>query len=85
MPTNVNDVRDLVTRTLDRLGLANATELGEQLVCYDNCRVGVRFAFEGVSAIWLNDASLVRFVDDSGKLLKVVRLTARHGVSRKAA
>jgi hypothetical protein len=85
MPTNVNDVRDLVMTTLGRLGLGSATELGEQLVCYENCRVGVRFAFEGVSAIWLNDASLVRFVDDAGKLLKVVRLTAGHNVARKAA
>jgi hypothetical protein len=85
MPTNVNDIRELVTRTLGGLGLGDAKSLGEQLVCFDNCRVGVRFAFQGVSAIWLNDASLVRFDDDAGKLLRVVRLPASHAVTQKAA
>jgi hypothetical protein len=81
----MNDLRELVTRTLDRLGFGNAKSFGEQLVCYNNCRVGVRFAFEGVSAIWLSDASLVRFVDDAGNLLKVVRLIPSQDVARKAA
>jgi hypothetical protein len=70
----MNDLREVVTRTLSGLGLDNAKSLGEQLVCLGNSRVGVRFAFEGVSAIWLNDGSLVRFVDDSGRLLKVARI-----------
>jgi hypothetical protein len=69
----MNDIRDLITTTLDGLGLAGARSLGEQLICSSNNRVGVRFAYEGVSAIWMNDAGLIRFVDDSGRLLKVVR------------
>jgi hypothetical protein len=81
----MNDIRELVTTTLNRLGLGNARSLGEQLVCCDNCRVGVRFAFDGVSAIWLDDASHVRFVDDSGKLIKVVRCTTRREVVGKVA
>jgi hypothetical protein len=81
----MNDIRELVMRTLCLLGLGNAKSLGEQLVCLDNSHVGVRFAFEGVSAIWLNDADIVRFVDDNGKLLKVVRLTSSWDVARKAA
>jgi hypothetical protein len=81
----VNKIRELVATTLNGLGLGSAKSLGERLVCCDNRRVGVHFAFEGVSAIWLDDASHVRFVDDSGKLLKVVRLTAGHDVTSKAA
>jgi hypothetical protein len=81
----VNNIRELVTTTLNGLGLGSAKSLGEQLVCCDNRSVGVHFAFEGVSAIWLDDPSLVRFVDDSGKLLKVVRLTAGKNVTSKAA
>jgi hypothetical protein len=84
-PPRMNDIRDLVATTLNGLGIGNAKSLGEQLVCCDNCRVGVRFAFEGVSAIWLNDANLVRFVDDSGRLLKVVRLIPRRDVVEKVA
>ena len=72
---SVDDVRDLVAMTLNRLGLGGAKSLGERL-CSDGCNVGVRFAFDGVSAIWLDDSPHVRFVDDAGKLLKVVRLTA---------
>ena len=69
----MNDIRNLVTATLERLGLAGARSLGEQLICASNSRLGIRFAFEGVSAIWMHDAGLVRFVDDAGHLLKVVR------------
>jgi hypothetical protein len=81
----MNDIRELVMRTLCLLGLGNAKSLGEQLVCLDNSQVGVRFAFEGVSAIWLNDAGIIRFVDDAGKMLKVVRLVRSQDVARKAA
>ena len=81
----MNNIRDLVTTTLNGLGLGSARSLGEQLVCCDNSRVGVRFAFEGVTAIWLNDASLVRFVDDAGKLLKVVRFNPDRKVVGKVA
>ena len=48
----MNDIRELMMRTLCLLGLSNAKSLGEQLVCLNNSHVGVRFAFEGVSAIW---------------------------------
>ncbi len=82
----MNDIRELVMRSLALLGLGNAKSLGEQLVCLDNSQVGVRFAFEGVSAIWLNNAGTIRFVNDAGKLLKVVRLIrSQQDVARKAA
>jgi hypothetical protein len=81
----MNDVREFVMNTLCLLGFGKAKSLGEQLVCLDNSYVGVRFTFEGVSAIWLNDASIVRFVDDAGKVLKVVRFTRSQDVTKKAA
>jgi hypothetical protein len=85
MPTNVNDIRELVTRTSDGLRLAHAKELGDQLEYSDDCLVASRFAFVGVSAIWLNDASLPTLVNVAGKLLKVVRLTHTQDAARKAA
>ncbi len=85
MPDNVNHIRKSVTRTSDGLGLGNAKSLGDQLEYSDDCRVAARFAFVGVSAIWLNDASLVRFVNATGKLLKVVRLSRTQDAARKAA
>ncbi len=71
----MNDIRDLVMTTLSRLGLGNAKSLGERLVCSEGYHVGVRFAFDGVSAIWLGSSGHIRFVDDAGKLLRVVRLS----------
>jgi len=84
-PSRMNDLREFVTRVLSGLGLDNAKLLGEQLVCLGRSRIGVRIAFEGVSAIWLNDGSLVRFVDDSGRMLKVARLSHSEDVVRKVA
>ena len=78
-------IRDLVTKTVNELGFGEAKSKGEQLVCSDRHQVGVRLAFEGVSAIWLNETGHVRFVDDSGKLIKVVRLNSRKKIVRKEA
>jgi hypothetical protein len=78
-------IRKLVTTTLNELGFGEAKSFGERLVCCERHDVGVRFVFEGVSAIWLNDAGHVRFVDDSGKLIKVVRFNPRQAVVEKAA
>jgi hypothetical protein len=81
----MNEVRELVAMTLNKLGLGNVKSLGERLVCSEGYNVGVRFAFDGVSAIWLGNSHHIRFVDDAGKLLKVVRLTPGEDVTRKAA
>jgi hypothetical protein len=81
----VNEVRELVATTLNRLGFGSAKSLGERLVCSESCQVGIRFAFDGVSAIWLGNSRHIRFVDDAGKLPKVVRLTAGQDVNGKAA
>jgi hypothetical protein len=81
----MDHIRELVTTTLDRLGLGNAKPLGECLLCSERYYVGIRFSFEGVSAIWLENSDLVRFVDDAGKLLKVARLTPNLNVAKEAA
>ena len=78
-------IRKLVMTTLDRLGLANAKSLGESLLCSERYYIGIRFSFEGVSAIWLENSDLVRFVDDAGKLLKVARLNPGLDVAKEAA
>jgi hypothetical protein len=79
----MEDVRELVMTTLDRLGFSNPKSFGRCLLCHDYSRVGVRFAFEGVTAIWWGNH--VRFVDDAGKLLKVVRLNATPDHAMEAA
>ncbi len=68
----LNEIRGLVAVTLKTLGLGDAKSLGEHIVCigYD---MGVQFAFEGVSAIWLGEYGHIRFVDDAGQLLEIVR------------
>lgn len=79
------EIRDLVTTTLTALGFGDAKSLGYHVL--HRCRhyAGVRFAFEGVSAIWLMDSDHLRFVDDAGELLKTVRLRASKEVSKAAA
>jgi hypothetical protein len=79
------EMRELVMTTLDDLGFGSAQPLGEQLLLRDRFYVGVRFAFEGVSAIWLMDADHLRFVDDTGKLLKTVSFGGSQEVVGKAA
>jgi len=81
----MNDVGKLVAMTLNSLGLGSAKSLGESLVCSEGYNVGIRFAFDGVSALWIGNSGHIRFVDDAGKLLKVVRLTAGQAVATKAA
>ena len=79
------EMRELVMTTLDDLGLGNAQPVGEKVLFRDRFYVGVRFAFEGVSAIWLVDADHLRIVDDAGKLLKIVNFPASQEVVGKAA
>lgn len=83
----VSEVRELIARTLRDLGLGDIKPAGERLLIQDRFYLGCRFDFEGVSAIWLEEAGQVRFVGDSGKLLKIVRLNANGGgeVAEQAA
>ena len=78
-------VRELVAATLSDLGFDDPKLLGEQLICCERFYFGVRFAFEGIAAIWFSEAGHVRFVNDSGKLLRIVRVAARKEVAKKSA
>ncbi len=74
----VSDVRQLIATTLHDLGLGDIKPAGERLLTKDRFYVGCQFNFEGVAAIWLVDAEQVRFVADSGELLKIIKLNANH-------
>ena len=75
----VSDVRQLIATTLHDLDLGDAKPVGERLLIRDRFYLGCRFDFEGVSAIWLEEARQVRFVADSGILLKIIRVNADGG------
>jgi hypothetical protein len=81
----MEEVRALVRATLNELGFGDAKPLAERLICCERFYVGVRIAFEGISAIWLSEAGHVRFVDDSGKLLRIKRYAETKEVANKAA
>jgi hypothetical protein len=79
------DIRELVTSTLDDLGFGDAKPLGQRLLHRDRFFVGVRFEFEGISAIWLTDTDYLRIIDGTGKLLKLVGPGAAQEAARKVA
>ena len=83
----VTDIRQRIVTTLHDLGLGDAKPAGERLLTKDRFYVGCQFDFEGASAVWLVEAGHLRFFDDSGKLLKIIRLTANTegDVAKKAA
>jgi len=78
------EIRELVQAELAHLGFADAKSLGERLLYCDRYYIGVRYAFEGVSAIWLAGAGHLRFVNDAGVLLKISSLHTNHLAERAA-
>lgn len=81
----VSDVRQLINVTLRDLGFNDPQPVGERLVIQDHFYIGCRFDFEGASVTWMQETGQVRFFDDSGKLLKVIRLNGGNGVIERAA
>ncbi len=81
----LNEIRELVAMTLKRLGLGKAKLLGERLVGSEGSYVGIRFTYDCVSAVWLGEHGHIRFVDDAGQLLEIVRLKSCRDVAKKAA
>lgn len=75
----VNDVRQLIVATLQDLGFRGLEPQGERILTQNRFYIGCRFDFAGVSAIWLEEAGQVRFIDASGKLLKIVRIPTETG------
>jgi hypothetical protein len=79
-------VQTALKSTLDEMGRGDAAPLGERILFRDRCLVGISFDFEGISAIWLTAIGQLKFVDDSGALLKVLSLLDGEptGVSKAA-
>jgi hypothetical protein len=78
-------MRDLVLANLAELGYGRANWLGERLLFRDRFYVGICLSFEGVSATWMVDTGEVKFIDESGRLMKVVTVPASQGLTRQAA
>lgn len=74
----VSDVRQLIVNALQDLGFGDPEPLGERLLTRDRFYVGCRFDFDGVSAIWLEEAGQVRLFDASGMLLRTVPVAAKN-------
>ena len=74
MEPNVEFIRNLVRRTLEEMGLANATPIGESLLTLAGYYVGREFKFAGVRAVWTASQGHIKFYDDDGAVLRVVAL-----------
>jgi hypothetical protein len=81
----IEEVRQMVKGVLQDMGRGSAAPRGEQPLSCDRYPLGVRFSFDGISALWLSAAAQIRFVDDDGRLLKIVGLTVKHGPGGRAA
>ena len=71
--------------TLREMGQGEVKPLGERLLFRDRCFVGVCFEFEHLTAVWLPAISQLKFLDDSGRLLLVLSLTAAEQESDRNA
>jgi hypothetical protein len=83
MDPSTESLRDLVRRTLDDLGLANAQPIGESLLTLAGYYVGREFRFNGVRAVWMASLGQIKFYADDGAVLRVVDLGEKS--QRKAA
>jgi hypothetical protein len=83
MEPNVEFIRNLVRRSLQELGLADAAPTGESLLTLAGYYVGREFKFAGVRAVWMASQGQLKFHDDDGAVLRVVDLSEPR--QRKAA
>jgi hypothetical protein len=74
MEPSTESLRDLIRRTLDDLGLANAQPIGESLLTRADYYVGREFRFTGVRAVWMASQGQIKFYADDGAVLRVVDL-----------
>ena len=72
----IQEIRELAAKTLHELGFADSKPASESLLIKDRYYLGCRFSFDGISALWLEEAGQLRFIDDTGKLVKIVKLNA---------
>ena len=81
----VTSVRALVQAGLHELGLVNAVSLGERYLIRSGGFAGILFEFEEVSAIYLVNADHLKFVNNSGEVLKLLPIEHSQDVAVKAA
>jgi hypothetical protein len=72
MEPSTESHRDLIRRTLDDLGLANAQPIGESFLTLAGYYVGREFRFTGVRAVWMASQGQIKFYADDGAVLRVV-------------
>jgi hypothetical protein len=70
-----DEIRDLVQRTVQELGLVDVQPLGESLLTLAGYYVGREFRFDGVRAVWIASQGQIKFYGDDGQLLRVVDLS----------
>jgi hypothetical protein len=80
MEPSIEFIRNLVRRSLEELGLADATPIGESLLTLAGYYVGREFKFAGIRAVWTASQGHIKFYGDDGEVLRVVAL----GESRQA-
>jgi hypothetical protein len=74
MEPKTDSIRDLVRRTLNELGLADAAPIGETLLTLGGYYVGREFRFAGVRAVWMATQEQIKLYSDDGAVLRVVDL-----------
>ena len=83
MEYTTESIRDLVCRTLEELGLADAAPTGESLLTLAGYYVGREFRFADVRAVWMASQGQIKFYADDGVVMRVVDLVEPR--QRKAA
>jgi hypothetical protein len=74
MEPSIEFIRNLVRRSLEELGLADAAPTGETLLTLAGYYVGREFKFAGVRAVWMASQGQIKFYADDGAVLRVVDL-----------
>ncbi len=74
MEPSIEYIRNLVRRSLQDLGLADAQPTGETLLTLAGYYVGREFKFTGVRAVWTASQENIKFYDDDGEVLRVMAL-----------
>ena len=67
---NLTPVHDTIALGLGKLGMPDLCCHSTTFLIRDGYCVGRRFLFEGIQAVWLIAENVVRFYDESGRMLK---------------
>jgi hypothetical protein len=81
---NLDELRQLVIKAFAEPGVPDAEDCFEAILIREGFYVGRQFRCEGVRAVWLSDADMVRFFQD-GKIVKWVRFETTTPELKRAA